>query len=104
LTAYQSGIGKFKGMDTEVLAISTDFIPTLSHWAKELNAEFPLISDHDHKISELYGVYNPQMGIANRTTFVVDPDGKIAEIQEAKEAIDPTVAETACTRLRKKTQ
>lgn len=91
-------------MDTEVLAISTDFIPTLAHWAKELNAEFPLLSDHDHKISEMYGVYNPQFGIANRATFVIDPEGKIAEIQQGSPAIDPTVAETACTRLRKKTE
>lgn len=87
-----------------MLAISTDFIPTLAHWAKELNADFPLLSDHDHKISEMYGVYNAQFGIANRSTFVVDPDGKIAEIQEGNPAIDPTVAETACTRLRKKTE
>ena len=91
-------------MDTQVLAISTDFIPTLAHWAKELNAEFPLLSDHDHKISEMYGVYNPQFGIANRATFVIDPEGKIAEIQQGSPAIDPTVAETACTRLRKKTE
>jgi len=86
-----------------VLAISTDFIPTLTHWAKELNAAYPLLSDHDRKLSELYGVLLPQMGIANRATFVVDMDGKIAEIVEGSSAIDPTVAETACSRLKKKT-
>ncbi len=42
------------------------------------------------------------MGIANRATFVVDMDGKIAEIQEGSAAIDPTGAETACSRLHRK--
>lgn len=88
-----------------MLAISTDFIATLAHWQKELNAEFPLVSDHDRKLSELYSVLIPQMGIANRTTFVIDMDGKIAMIEEGSAAIDPTGADTACSRLQhKKTQ
>lgn len=91
-------------MDSQVLAISTDFVATLSHWAKELNAEFPLLSDHDRKVSELYGVLNTQMGIANRTTFIIDMDGKIVQIDESKDAIDPTKAQTACSRIAHKKQ
>jgi thioredoxin-dependent peroxiredoxin len=86
-----------------VLAISTDFIATLSHWSKELGAEFPLVSDHDRKLSELYSVLIPQMGIANRTTFVVDMEGKIALIEEGSSAIDPAGADAACSRLKHKT-
>lgn len=82
-----------------MLAISTDFVATLAHWSKELGAEFPLVSDHDRKISEQYGVLNTGMGIANRTTFVVDMDGKIAMVEEGNSAIDPTAADTACSRL-----
>ena len=82
-----------------MLAISTDFVATLSHRSKELGAEFPMLSDHDRKISELYGVLNSAMGIANRTTFVVDIEGKIAMIQEGNDAIDPTKADEACSRL-----
>jgi peroxiredoxin len=81
------------------LAISTDFVATLSHWSKELGAEFPLLSDHDRKLSQLYGVLIPEMGLANRTTFVVDMEGKVALIEEGSAAIDPTGAETACSRL-----
>ncbi len=87
-----------------MLAISTDFVATLSHWSKELGAEFPLLSDHDRKVSELYGVLNPAMGIANRTTFVVDMQGKIAMIEEGNDAIDPTKADEACSRLNHKKQ
>jgi len=88
-------------MDVKVLAISTDFTPTLAHWKKELNADFTLLSDHMRKVSELYGVLIPAMGIANRTTFVVDTDGKIANIEEGSAALDPTGAETACSRMKK---
>jgi peroxiredoxin Q/BCP len=84
--------------------MSTDAAPTLSHWAKELGAEFPLLSDHDRKISEMYGVLIPQLGMANRTTFVIDMDGKIAYIEEGGAAIDPTGADTACSRLAHKKQ
>ena len=87
-----------------VLAISTDAQPTLAHWAKELGAEFPLLSDHDRKVSALYGVLNPDLGFANRTTFVVDMDGKIAYIEEGGAAIDPTGADAACSRLAHKKQ
>ena len=89
-------------MDAQVLAISTDFTPTLDHWKKELHADFPMLSDHMRKVSEQYGILIPQLGIANRATFVVDTDGKIVSIQEGKEALDPTGAETACSRIKKK--
>lgn len=62
------------------------------------------MSDHDRKISELYGVLIPQFGMANRTTFVVDMDGKIAYIEEGNGAIDVTGADTACSRLAHKKQ
>ena len=91
-------------MDSQVLAISTDFVATLSHWSKELNADFPMLSDHDRKVSELYGVLIPQMGIANRTTFVIDKDGKIDHIDENRDALDPTKAQTACSRLAHRTK
>jgi alkyl hydroperoxide reductase subunit AhpC len=41
-------------------------------------------------------------GVANRATFVVDIDGLIQHIEEGSAAIDPTGAEAACSRLRKK--
>jgi len=84
------------------LAISNDFGPTLAHWKKELNASFPMFSDHMRKVAELYGVLIPQVGVANRATFVVDPEGKIVYIEEGSSAMDPTGAETACSRSKHK--
>jgi len=81
------------------LAISTDFTATLAHWKKELGASYPFLSDHMRKVSEQYGVLIANLGLANRATFVVDKDGKIVSIQEGRDAIDPTGADEACSRL-----
>jgi peroxiredoxin len=81
------------------LAISTDFTPTLAHWKKELNVTYPVLSDHMRKVSESYGILITQLGVANRATFVVDKEGKIASLEEGSVAIDPTGADTACSRL-----
>lgn len=50
-------------------------------------------------VSEEYGILIKNLGVSNRATFVVDKDGKIANIEEGSVAIDPTGADTACSRL-----
>jgi peroxiredoxin len=83
-----------------VLAISGDFIATLNHWSKELNADFPMLSDYKREVMKQYGVLGEKSYLANRTTFVIDQDGKIVSIEEGNSAIDPTGAVTACSRLK----
>ena len=49
---------------------------------------YPLVADTDHAICEQYGVWarKSMFGRAywgvNRTTFVIDPDGRIVEVFE----------------------
>jgi len=69
-----------------------------------LNASYPILSDHMRKVSEQYGILITQMGVANRATFVVDKDGKIANIEEGSAAIDTAGADAACSRLAHKGQ
>jgi alkyl hydroperoxide reductase subunit AhpC len=76
----------------------------LKHWKTELNASYPMLSDHMRKVSEQYGILITQMGVANRATFVVDKDGKIANIEEGSGAIDISGADAACSRLAHKGQ
>ena len=98
MTGYQAGIKKFNDMETQVFGISVDSGPTLSHWAKELGAEFPLLSDFTKKTATEYGVLS-ERGICNRTTFVIDSEGKIQKIEEGNSAVNPAGAEEACSRL-----
>src|ERR1051326_1383242 len=102
MLAYQSGLAKFEGVDTQVFGISTDNTPSQNEFAKKLNLAFPLLSDFSKReVTKEYGVLLPS-GVANRATFVVDKEGKIQHIEEGSGAIDPTGAETACSRLHHK--
>jgi peroxiredoxin len=49
-------------------------------------------------------VLNEKMRIANRTTFVIDLEGKIVNITENREAIDVSGALAACSRIAHKKQ
>jgi len=60
-----------------------------------------LLSDFLRKVSADYGVLIAERGIANRTTFVIDVDGKIQHMDEGSAAIDITNAASACSRIKK---
>ena len=94
--AYQDGITKFEETGAQVLLISTDNLPTLQHWAGELGVSYPLLSDFMRKVAKEYGVLVEERGIASRTTFVVDAEGRIQHIDEGGAAMDPAGALNAC--------
>ena len=99
MLAYQSGIAKFDASETKVFGISTDNTPSQKEFAAKLNVQFPLLSDFaKRKVSTDYGVLLVEPGVANRSTFVIDKEGKIVYIEQGNTAIDPTGAETACSR------
>ncbi len=98
MKAYQADIAKFTEAGAKVFGISTDNLPSLAHWAKEvLKTDVPILSDFSRKTAEAFGVLGPQ-GMASRTTFVIDSDGKIIHIDESAAALDPATALTACSR------
>ncbi len=99
--AYHDGIAKFEEAGAQVLLISTDNLPTLRHWAGELGVSYPLLSDFMRKASRDYGVLMEDRGVASRTTFVIDKEGRIQHIEEGGAAIDPTGALNACSRLKR---
>ena len=100
MAAYQLNLDKFTGADTQVFGISTDNSPSQREFAKSLNVVFPLLSDFKlRQVSKDYGVLNEGLGIANRTTFVVDKDGKIQHIEEGSAAVDVTGPAAVCDRL-----
>lgn len=99
---YQAGLAKFEGIDTQVFGISTDNVPSLNAFAEKLQVKFPMLSDFaKREVSRSYGVLMPDRGLANRATFVIDTEGKIAHIEEGSAAIDPSGVEAACRRIRR---
>ncbi len=66
-------------MDTQVLGISVDPIPTLIAWAEDLGGiNYPLLSDFwpHGEVAQKYGVLRSD-GITERAIFVVDKQGII---------------------------
>ena len=54
------------------------------------------------EVSKQYGILNEERQFANRTTFVIDKEGKIQHIVEGGSAIDPTSAVEMCLKLKDK--
>jgi peroxiredoxin len=93
----------FENDDSAVLAISVGPAPTHKMWATESGFLFPVLSDFwpHGAVSQAYGVFNDDAGIANRGTFVVDRSGTIrfAEMKQPGEARDQRLWIDALTAL-----
>lgn len=101
MLAYQAGIANFEGVETQVFGVSEDNTPSQKAFAEKLNLSFPILSDFSKRqVAKDYGILMPEIGIANRATFVIDKEGKIQHIEEGSGAIDPSGAEMACKRIK----
>jgi peroxiredoxin Q/BCP len=84
-----------------VLGVSTDDVPSHQKFAEKYGLPFPLLSDADTTVSQLYGVYGEKnmygkkyMDV-NRETFLIDKDGivrkawhKVKPEEHANEVLD----------------
>jgi peroxiredoxin Q/BCP len=61
--------------------VSVDDLETNTKFAKEHEADFPILSDPDKTVANAYGVLNPT-GLARRWTFYIGGDGKILYIEK----------------------
>ena len=50
-------------------------------WAAKYGLRMPLISDAgDHTVSSAFGVARPMVGVAKRTTWLIDADGTLRKV------------------------
>jgi len=78
----------FQELGTEVLTVSVDSLSTHKDWnERELSrmvpggARYPMLSDPDGKIGQLYGVYDLEKGIDLRGRFLIDPSGMVQAME-----------------------
>ena len=76
-------------LNATVLGISGDYVFSHQEWAKFHQLQFPLLSDHDHKVARLYASYNEGAGYNNRTVFLVDKEGVVRYVNMQFKAGDP---------------
>lgn len=65
---------------TEVVGVSVDTVESHKKFAEKNGLNFTLVSDQDKQISKTYGVLSDDGSKADRVTFIIDKEGKIAKI------------------------
>ena len=77
-------MSRLNRLEAQVLGISIDHGHAHRAFAAKEGIKYPLLSDFHPKgeVGALYGVYLEDKGFHTRTTFIVDPEGRISFIQE----------------------
>ncbi len=84
---YRDNFSKFRELNAQVLGVSVDSPFAQKEFAKQNGVEYPLLSDLKREVSRQYGVLLEDKGISNRTTIVIDKEGKIRSIEAGNSAI-----------------
>jgi peroxiredoxin Q/BCP len=84
--AFRDELPRFKSKAAVILGVSNDSIESHHKFIDKYELTFPLLSDDDFSVSKKYGVYKEKnlygkkyWGI-ERSTFVIDADGKLSAI------------------------
>jgi peroxiredoxin len=79
LCAIRDSIGDFSNDDTVTLAISCDSSAVQAEFAKQQGYGFPVLADFwpHGAVADAYGVFNADIGLALRGTFIVDKAGTV---------------------------
>ncbi len=81
---FRDDIAKLRQAGADVLGVSLDDVKSHAEFAAKYHVPFPLLSDADSRTAQAYGVLTSKAGFkyARRTTFLIDPQGKIAKIYQ----------------------
>lgn len=84
--SFRDTFPEFNNVDAVILGVSPDSVSSHKKFAEKYKLPFRLLADEDKKVIEKYGVWKEKsmygkkyMGV-ERTTFVIDPDGRIKKI------------------------
>jgi len=76
---------EFSSLGAKILGVSTDSVQSHCKFISKHNLSITLLSDPEHQLANTYGVWQLKkfmgkeyMGIV-RSTFLISPDGKIAD-------------------------
>lgn len=81
LCELRDDFSRYEAAGVQVLAVSCNARHAQKKWADEMGYQFPVLSDFwpHGEVAQAYGVFNDAIGAANRATFVIDKDGKVAD-------------------------
>ena len=96
LKGFAQHKAEFEGLNAEVLACSTDSEWSHKNWfEKDLpDVDYPILADNTHEIAKAYDVYNDVEGLAERGSFIIDPEGMIRYALISSGSVGRSVTET----------
>lgn len=85
LEDLQNHYATLKELGVEVYSVSTDTHFTHKAWHDTSETigkiEYVMIGDPSQKLSRMFDVLNEETGLAERGTFIIDPDGVIQAVE-----------------------
>lgn len=85
LEDLQAQYATLKAMGVEVYSVSTDTHYTHKAWHDHSDAigkiEYIMIGDPSQKISRIFDVLDEETGLADRGTYIIDPDGVVQTVE-----------------------
>ncbi len=99
IRAFGEAEAKFKELNCEVLACSTDSVYSHKAWFERdlKEVKHAVLGDTNHEISKSYGVLIENEGIALRGTFLIDPNGVLQHASVNALGVGRSVDETLRT-------
>ena len=89
--------GELKGLDVEVYSVSTDTHFTHKAWHDASDTirkiEYFMIGDPNGQVTNNFGVMREGQGLADRGTFLIDPDGIVQAMEVTAEGIGRNAAD-----------
>jgi peroxiredoxin Q/BCP len=76
---FQQDLPKYDALNAVIVGVSVDSTDSHQQFCTKESLTFKLLSDTDKKVVDAYGSLGPN-GVAMRTTFLIDPTGKIAQV------------------------
>jgi thioredoxin-dependent peroxiredoxin len=83
---FRDFVTEFRGLGAVILGVSRDSVKSHLKFAEKYQLNFPLLADENGEVCEAYGVlknknmFGRQVFGIERTTFIIDREGKIAKI------------------------
>ena len=78
--AFRDRMEDYRGAGIRVYGVSLDGPESHRRFREKHNLNFPLLTDREGRAAEALGVLRENRQVANRVTFLLEPDGKIAKV------------------------
>src|ERR1035437_5799670 len=76
---FQRDMSKFDAVNAVVLGVSVDTVKSHQQFCTKDGLHFKLLADPDKKVVAAYGSLGKMGFMANRNTFLINPEGKIVK-------------------------